>query len=113
MAKKNDWKKRDGVVYSTDPTFSYTKEKHQSNASLPVHKQRLRVYIERNHRQGKEVTIVKNFIGTSADADALCRRLKVHCGAGGSVKDGEIIVQGDQRQKVLSYLQREGFEAKG
>jgi translation initiation factor 1 len=113
MPKKNEWKKRSGVVFSTDPTFSYREAQNESSSTLPNNKQRLRVYIERNHRQGKEVTIVKNFVGTTADAEGLCRKLKIHCGAGGSVKDSEIIIQGDQRQKVLSYLKEEGFEAKG
>lgn len=113
MPRKNEWKKRSGVVYSTDSSYKYTEHQRSGSKSLPNGKQNLRVYIERNHRQGKEVTLVKNFIGTGEDAEALCRKLKMHCGAGGSVKEGEILVQGDQRQKVIAFLSKEGYRVKG
>jgi translation initiation factor 1 len=113
MARDNEWKKRSGVVYSTDPRFSYNKDTSGHTKTPDPAQQHLRVYLDRSHRKGKEVTLVKNFVGHPDDAEALCKKLKVYCGAGGSVKDGEIIIQGDQRTKVQAYLAQAGYKVKG
>jgi translation initiation factor 1 len=112
MARKNDWKKRNGVVYSTDPDHPYRENLKAEPAALPRDKQNLRVVIDRRHRQGKEVTLVKGFVGPITAAEELCRMLKVRCGAGGAVKDGDIIIQGDQRQAIVSFLLKEGYRAR-
>jgi len=113
MSRKNEWKKRSGVVYSTNPGHDYRTHGAQASTTLPPEKQHLRVLIDRKHRKGKEVTIVKGFIGSASDGEALCRKIKVYCGAGGSFKDGEIIIQGDQRRKVLEFLSHGGYNVKG
>ena len=107
--KKNDWKDRLNIVYSTNPDFAYSTDEKEEKETLPKQQQKLRVSIEKNHRGGKTVTIVKNFIGSEADAKELGRVLKTRCGVGGSVKDGEIIVQGDFREKVIEMLKKEGY----
>ena len=107
--KKNDWKDRLNIVYSTNPDFAYSTDEKEEKEALPKQQQKLRVSIEKNHRGGKTVTIVKNFIGSEADAKELGRVLKTRCGVGGSVKDGEIIVQGDFREKVIELLKKEGY----
>lgn len=107
--KKNDWKERLNIVYSTNPNFEYSTDEKEENETLPKQQQKLRVSIEKNHRGGKTVTIVKNFTGCEADAKELGRMLKTRCGVGGSVKDGEIIVQGDFKEKVIEILKKEGY----
>ncbi len=107
--KKNDWKERLNIVYSTNPNFEYSTDEKEENETLPKQQQKLRVSIEKNHRGGKTVTIVKNFTGYEADAKELGRMLKTRCGVGGSVKDGEIIVQGDFKEKVIEILKKEGY----
>ena len=94
MAKDNDWKNRLQVVYSTNPDYEYITEEEQETETLPKNQQKLRVQIEKNHRGGKTVTIVRGFIGTDDDLKSLAKILKTRCGVGGSVKDGEILVQG-------------------
>lgn len=112
VAADNQWKKRKGVVYSTNPDFSYRVNDSSGQETLDPSKQNLQVLLDRSYRKGKEVTLVKNFVGTSEDADVLCKKLKVHCGAGGSVKDGEIIVQGNQREKVRTFLIKGGYRVR-
>ena len=107
--KKNDWKERLNIVYSTNPDFQYSTDEMEENETLPKQQQKLRVSIEKNHRGGKTVTIVKNFTGTEADAKELGKLLKTRCGTGGSVKDGEILVQGDFKEKVIEILKKEGY----
>ena len=110
---ENDWKKRLGVVYSTNPDFKYEEEEESAQAeTLPPDKQRLLVGIDRRNRGGKTVTLVKGFVGTEDDLKALGKTLKVKCGVGGSAKDGEITVQGDWRDKVVGLLQELGYNAK-
>lgn len=107
--KKNDWKERLNIVYSTNPDFQYSTDKKEEIATLPKQQQRLRVSIEKNHRGGKTVTLVKNFTGTDDDLKELGRLLKTRCGVGGTVKEGEILVQGDFKQKIVEILLKEGY----
>lgn len=100
-----------GYVYSTDPSFRFDQEQ-ESQVTLPPAQQQLRIRLETKHRGGKAVTLVTGFIGTAEDLDDLGRKLRNACGTGGSAKDGEIIVQGDQRQKVLQWLVKGGYKAK-
>ena len=110
---KNDWKKRDGVVFSTNPDFKYDSTESEDNIqTLPPEKQKLIVCIDRSGRAGKQVTLVKGFIGDDDDLSALGKKLKTRCGVGGSVKDGEIIIQGDFRDKVVELLTKDGYKAK-
>ena len=107
--KNNDWKERLNVVYSTNPNFQYITDEKEEIDTLPKQQQKLRVSIEKNHRGGKTVTIVKNFIGTDEDKKELGRLLKTKCGVGGSVKDGEILVQGEFKEKIIDLLKKEGY----
>ncbi|NML19486.1 translation initiation factor [Pseudoflavitalea sp. G-6-1-2] len=108
MSKKNKGDNR-GFVYSTDPNFKYEEESNEAAATLPPAQQQLRVQLDGKQRAGKVVTIVFGFTGTSDDLEALGKQLKNYCGTGGSVKDGEIIIQGDQREKVMQFLIKQGY----
>ncbi len=107
--KDVDRKKRVGVVYSTNTDFDYSEDTQDEAISLPKNQQKLRLYIERAGRGGKTVTIVKFFVGSEDDMVALCKLIKQKCGVGGSVKDGEIIIQGDHRERLLDILKKEGY----
>lgn len=107
--KQNDWKQRLGVMYSTNPDFQYETDEPKEENTLPKEKQQLRVSLDKRNRGGKMVTLITGFRGTSDDLEVLGKLLKVKCGVGGSAKDGEIIVQGDLRKKVLDILQKEGY----
>jgi translation initiation factor 1 len=109
---ENDWKSRLGVVYSTNPDFQYQTEATQEADTLPPEKQRLIVGIDRRNRGGKQVTLISGFVGKSDDLKELGRALKTKLGVGGSAKDGEITIQGDFRDKVVSILQAMGYNAK-
>ena len=109
---ENDWKSRLGVVYSTNPDFQYQTEATQEADTLPPEKQRLIVGIDRRNRGGKQVTLVSGFVGKADDLKELGRTLKTKLGVGGSAKDGEITIQGDFRDKVVSILQQMGYQAK-
>lgn len=108
MSKKNKPDKS-GFVFSTDPNFQFEEETNAAQETLPAAQQVLKVKLETKHRAGKAVTLVLGFTGTTDDAETLGKQLKSYCGTGGSVKDGEIIIQGDQREKVLLYLQKNGY----
>ncbi|MBR1633369.1 MAG: translation initiation factor [Bacteroidales bacterium] len=108
----NDWKKRLGVVYSTNPDFQYQTSQVEEAETLAPSKQRLVVSIDRRQRAGKQVTLVKGFVGKADDLAALGKALKVKCGVGGTAKDGEITIQGDLRDKVVALLQGMGYNAK-
>lgn len=108
----NDWKKRLGVVFSTNPDFQYEEEAASEPETLEPSKQNLIVSIDRKCRGGKQVTLVTGFVGTSDDLVELGRTLKVKCGVGGSAKDGEITVQGDFRDRVVTILRDMGYKAK-
>ena len=109
---ENDWKKRLGVVFSTNPDFAYEEETVQEDVTLEPSKQNLIVSIDRKGRGGKQVTLVTGFIGSQDDLADLGRALKVKCGVGGSAKDGEITIQGDFRERVTGLLKEMGYKAK-
>lgn len=108
----NDWKKRLGVVFSTNPDFQYEEEVDSEPETLEPSRQNLIVSIDRKGRAGKQVTLVTGFVGTSDDLAELSRMLKVKCGVGGSAKDGEITVQGDFRDRVTAILKDLGYKVK-
>lgn len=108
--KNNDWKDRLNVVFSTNPNFQYETEEEEEQELLPKNQQKLRVKIDRKNRGGKAVTLVTGFVGPEDDLKALGKVLKGKLGVGGSAKDGEIIIQGEFREKVVEILQKEGFK---
>ncbi|MBO4692418.1 MAG: translation initiation factor [Bacteroidales bacterium] len=110
---KNDWKKREGVVFSTNPNFNYKNDaQEEEQQTLPPQQQKLIVAIDRSGRAGKQVTLVKGFVGSDDDLQALGKMLKTKCGVGGSVKEGEILIQGDFRDKLVQLLTAAGYKAK-
>lgn len=100
------------LVYSTNPDFCLPSDKEDKVETLPPSKQKLTVYLDRRNRGGKSVTLVKGFTGTGEDLSELGRKLKSRCGTGGSVKDGEILIQGDCRDKAVAFLTDMGYVAK-
>jgi translation initiation factor 1 len=107
MAKKQ--RDQRGVVWSTDPDFRFEPQQEEVPVSQPASQQKLRVWIDRKQRKGKEVTLVTGFIGSEADLQALGKTLKTRCGSGGTAKDNEIILQGNHRDKVVQWLQEMGY----
>jgi translation initiation factor 1 len=99
-----------GIVYSTNPDFKSIDEEAEQTISLPPAAQKLRVRLETKHRGGKAVTLLEGFSGSIAEKEEIGKKMKTYCGTGGSVKDGEIIVQGDQRDKVLQWLLKNGYK---
>jgi translation initiation factor 1 len=109
MSKKKGSDKH-GFVYSTDPTFQFQHEEEKPVETLQPQQQKLKVRLDTKQRGGKAVTLVEGFVGTGDDLQDLGKKLKNFCGTGGSAKDNEIIVQGDQRDKVLQWLQKNGYK---
>ncbi len=105
----NDWKQRLNVVYSTNPDFQYETPDEEPAETLPPPKQPLRVWLDRKQRAGKQVTLVKGFVGSDDEVKALASLLKSRLGVGGSSKDGEIIIQGDFRDRIVDILHKEGY----
>ncbi len=108
----NDWKSRLGMVYSTDPDFAYTTRHDEEPETLAPERQELRVWLDRKQRGGKVVTLVRGFVGRDDDLQALARLLKTRCGVGGAAKEGEIIIQGDHRDRGVDLLTRSGYRCK-
>lgn len=112
MARKNDFKKRIGVVYSTEDSYDYDVEEEFEEETLAPGEQKLRVELDKKNRKGKQVTLVTGFTGMTSDLKELGKMLKTRCGVGGNVKDREIIIQGDLRDKVVEILKKEGYQAR-
>ncbi len=108
--KNNDWKDRLNVVFSTNPNFQYETEEEEEQELLPKNQQKLRVKLDRKNRGGKTVTLVTGFVGPEEALKALGKLLKGKLGVGGSAKDGEIIIQGEFKERVIDILQKEGYK---
>lgn len=107
--KNSDWKDRLNVVYSTNPDYNYEMDDDEEQATLEPSQQNLRVQLDRKNRGGKVVTLITGFVGTENDLKDLGKFLKTKCGVGGSAKDGEIMVQGDFKTKIIELLIKEGY----
>jgi translation initiation factor 1 len=101
-----------GILYSTNPDYKYNYQNETESLTLPPQQQDLRIFLEKKHRGGKTACVIKGFLGKQDDLEALSRLIKTKCGTGGSAKDGEIIIQGDFRDKILQLLLEKGYKAK-
>ncbi len=108
--KNNDWKDRLNVVFSTNPNFQYETEEEEEQELLPKNQQKLRVKLDRKNRGGKTVTLVTGFVGPEEELKALGKLLKGKLGVGGSAKDGEIIIQGEFKERVIDILLKDGYK---
>ena len=112
MGNNNNKKERINVVYSTNPNYQYEYNQEEEQETLAPEKQNLRVTLDSKQRKGKIVTLVQGFVGTEENLKELAKLLKNKCGVGGSVKDGEIIIQGEVKEKVLTILRDNKYRAK-
>ncbi len=103
-------KKLKNIVYSTNPDFEYEYDDEQEEATLPANQQKLRVMLDKKQRKGKAVTLIEGFIGSNDDLKELGKLLKSKCGVGGSVKNNEILIQGDHREKIIQILKEQGYK---
>ena len=110
--KKNVFNSFDGIMFSTDPEFAYEVEPQETTETLQNAQQDLRVMLDRKNRGGKTVTLVTGFVGAVEDLEQLTKTLKTKCGVGGAAKDGEVVLQGDFKEKVFQFLQKEGYKIK-
>lgn len=110
MAKQK--KDKHGFVFSTNPDFKFTSGEEETTATLPPDKQMLKIRFEKKHRGGKEVTIIDEFVGTEEALQLLGKELKTKCGTGGSVKEGQILIQGDHRKKIAEIFTKMGYKYK-
>lgn len=110
MAKQK--KEKINIVYSTNPDYQFQFEEEEEIETLPKNQQKLYVSIDRKQRGGKEVTLVEGFVGNEDDLKELGKLLKSKCGVGGTVKDNEILIQGNFRDKIVELLQKEGYGVK-
>lgn len=111
MAQQNNWRKREGVVFSTNANYDYDDGVAEQETLAPS-EQKLRVELDKKQRAGKSVTLVTGFVGTEDDLKELGKKLKQACGVGGSAKDGQILIQGDFREKVAAKLTADGYKVK-
>ena len=109
MSKKNN---PIGVVYSTEKSFDYTFDGDSELETLPNNQQNLKIMLDKKQRAGKKVTLIEGFVGKNDDLEVLAKKLKNLCGTGGTAKEGEILIQGDARDKILTFLVKEGYTAK-
>lgn len=112
MARKNQFKNRIGVVYSTNDDFQYQEEQNSEVETISPEDQSLKVMLDKKNRGGKQVTLLEGFIGTEDDLKDLAKMLKSKCGVGGNAKNGEILIQGDFRDKVVQILEKEGYRVR-
>ena len=110
MAKNK--KIKGDIVYSTNQDYQYDYDEGNSTETLPPTQQNLKVWLDRKQRRGKVVTLIEGFVGNDDALKDLAKFLKTKCGGGGTAKDGEIIIQGDHREKVMGILAKEGYKAK-
>ena len=100
-----------GLVYSTNPDFKLEETNNEVTETLPPSQQKLKILLDKKQRAGKKVTLVEGFIGNQSDVEELGKKLKSFCGTGGAVKEGVIIIQGDNKDKVLQWLQKNGYSS--
>lgn len=108
MISKKNKADKNGFVFSTNPNFTFNNDE-ETIETLATHLQKLRVWLDSKQRAGKTVTLITGFIGTETDLEKLTKQIKNFCGTGGNAKNTEIIIQGDQREKVLQWLLKNGY----
>lgn len=105
-------KNRIGVVYSTNPDFSFDDEINLEVQTKPWSEQKIRIELDKSGRAGKQVTLISQYVASPSDLDILCKELKNLCGCGGTIKDSQILIQGDNRTKIAQFLENKGAKTK-